>query len=149
MNFYNEQLGYAFGRAALTSNSENYEMYLTEAITSYQLAIEEYPYWGPNYVNLAELYNMDSKPEKAQITLESMPKNWMKTWKLPQMLLAEKYQADGQIEESSILYSDALDKNYWLIDAPICQRSELCKNIADQIIFAQDSEYSVHSEANN
>lgn len=145
--FYNEQLGYAYGAAAITSETEYAEMFITEAIASYQLAIEEYPYWGPNYVNLAELLSINGKSDKAQITLESIPQNWLETWKLPQILLAEIYQANGQIEESDILYKDALDQNFWLINTALCQKNNLCGSFAEQIMFAEDSEYSIHSEA--
>lgn len=147
LKFYYEQLGYALG--AYSTKNINYisEEELSKAIQSYEIANDIPPIWAPNYVNLAELQNFAGYPEEVLLTLESIPKNWLNRWKIPQMLLAEIYYEVDRVNEGILLYRNALTEDNWLIETAMCQRSKLCRRIADQIILDPKSEYSIHYEA--
>lgn len=147
LKFYREQLGYALGAHSTKNIHFNSEEELSKAIQSYEIANDIPPIWAPNYVNLAELQNFAGNPEEVLLTLESIPKNWLKSWKVPQMLLAEKYYEVDRVNESILLYRNALTEINWLKDTAMCQRSKLCRRIADQIILDPNSDYSRHSEA--
>lgn len=147
MNFYNEQRGFAYGALALSLESNDIDNEISEAIRSYQIANEMFPYWAPNYVNLAELYDKAGKPEEALKTLESIPQDWFRSWPFPALILAEEYQESGQLSKADELLQKALNYNYWVKDMAICQRSIVCKEIAAQIQIEEGNEYFIHSDA--
>lgn len=145
LDVYNEQLGFAQGALALSSENDLKDQELNEAISIYIHAIDKYSYWAPNYVNLAELYENSGEPFLAINALESIPRNWRKVWNFPDLLLADKYESQGNYSKSEELYQSALSQNIWSKDLAICRQSKICQENASLDIYAESTDYQIHN----
>ena len=141
--YYQEQIGYAYGVLAEIEYSEEP---LNKAIESLTISIQNQPFWAPNYVNLATLLDQKGEHEVALHTLERIPAKWLNVWYLPAFMLAERYQAKGEIDKAADLFSVGLRNRSWLKDITICRASYICQNVASQISTSNEIDH-VHNEA--
>ena len=146
LKFYYEQIGYAFGVQALSTENKISENNLSQAINSFEIANEIHPMWAPNYVNLSELLDVDGRPEDSINILKSITDKWFSAWPFLNLLLAEKYESIGNTVEAKKLIITTLEQNYWNRDYIICKINLMCQEIGLQIIPDPISDYSLHKK---
>lgn len=139
-SFYEEQLGFANG---VLSELENDKTGLNNALSIYPSSIIKQPFWAPNYLNYTILLEKNNEYGKALKILESIPSNWFTTWHLPALMLGERLEGNGDIENAKHYFRLGLQNRPWLKDFVICRQSSICHEIASGMIM-DDEIYLMH-----
>ena len=144
-SFFEEQLGFANG---VLSELENDETSLTNALEIYPASIHEQSFWAPHYLNYAILLEKNNENDRAIKILESIPSNWFTTWYFPALILGERLEENGDIENAKHFIRLGLQNRPWVKDFVICKKSFICQEIAPGM-FLDDETYSMHEKAIN
>ena len=144
-SFYEEQLGFANG---VHSELEYDETSFNDALEIYPSSIQEQSFWAPHYINYAILLEKNNENDKAKKILESIPSNWFSTWYFPALILGERLEEDGDIENAKHFIRLGLQNRPWVKDFVVCKKSLICQEIASGM-FLDDETYSMHERAIN